>query len=455
MDFEQVSRSINPTKSVPMNQSVRFKRVFFKSSYLMLNEAKKGVVILLLFISCQSIAQEWRLQGSGTRMPLWSVFFTDTLRGWAVGKAGTILHTTNGGIQWINQQSPDTVNTLCSVYFLDSLTGWAVGGKGVIFTTDGGMNWISKNVGIDRCFWDITFVDRSIGWIVGSKCGSSGVILRTDDGGSTWRILVDTAENGGYRSVHFANHNEGWIVGFNGFDNRDPDIILHSTNGGVSWSDQVSPKVGGLSDVAFKDSSIGYAVGLTNVRYAVVKTTDGGATWILAGPKMQSMNRLWSIAVGDPQDILAVGEYLSRSRDGGVSWTLETLEQPKSIGGVFSIDRNNSWACGDSGSIWKYIPTVAEARGIDNPGEKELNIRIYSLDNGNTITIEYMLEKQSFLSAVLYDMIGRNLAIITNQMYSAGRYVVSFNTNAYMNGAYILRTQQNDTFYYQKILILH
>ncbi len=34
-------------------------------------------------------------------MILMSVYFTDNSNGWAVGDNGTILHTTNGGEDWL------------------------------------------------------------------------------------------------------------------------------------------------------------------------------------------------------------------------------------------------------------------------------------------------------------------------------------------------------------------
>ena len=56
---------------------------------------------------------------------------------------------TNGGLNWENQIS-GTTNNLFSIYFTDSNNGWAVGGdwlaekRIIINTTDGGLNWITQ-----------------------------------------------------------------------------------------------------------------------------------------------------------------------------------------------------------------------------------------------------------------------------------------------------------------------
>ena len=42
----------------------------------------------------------WESVESPTDQFLTSVYFVDSLYGWAVGYSGTIIHTTNGGTDW-------------------------------------------------------------------------------------------------------------------------------------------------------------------------------------------------------------------------------------------------------------------------------------------------------------------------------------------------------------------
>jgi hypothetical protein len=66
------------------------------------------------------------------------VSFTDANTGTAVGDAGTIVRTTNGGTTWVAQTS-GTGSFLFGVSFTDANTGTVVGGPGIILrTTDGG-----------------------------------------------------------------------------------------------------------------------------------------------------------------------------------------------------------------------------------------------------------------------------------------------------------------------------
>jgi len=77
-------------------------------------------------------------------LTFYSVSFTDSNTGWAVGDNGVIVKSTDGGEHWILQSS-GVVSPLRSVYFIDSNTGWAVGDGGIILhTTNGGVSFVEE-----------------------------------------------------------------------------------------------------------------------------------------------------------------------------------------------------------------------------------------------------------------------------------------------------------------------
>lgn len=67
-----------------------------------------------------------------------SIHFVDTEQGWMVGESGIILHSTDGGVNWEQQESgipediPADDQFLNDVYFVDENNGWAVGDNGRI-----------------------------------------------------------------------------------------------------------------------------------------------------------------------------------------------------------------------------------------------------------------------------------------------------------------------------------
>jgi len=69
---------------------------------------------------------------------LFSVTFPAGTDGWACGRFGTVLHTSDGGKTWVRQDT-QTDYTLSSIHFTDNKNGWAVGDEGaIIHTEDGG-----------------------------------------------------------------------------------------------------------------------------------------------------------------------------------------------------------------------------------------------------------------------------------------------------------------------------
>lgn len=85
--------------------------------------------------------RNWVTQTSGVETDLLDITFPSPSIGWAVGQAGTILRTTNGGITWSKIPSP-TGDDLVRVTARDGLVARVVtrGGQ-VLATTDGGNSW--------------------------------------------------------------------------------------------------------------------------------------------------------------------------------------------------------------------------------------------------------------------------------------------------------------------------
>jgi hypothetical protein len=110
------------------------------------------------------------------------VCFTDANNGTVVGSRGTILRTSDGGTNWI-QQSSGTGSNLKSVSFTNADYGIAVGDSGTILrTTNGGTNWTQQSIGTTNFLFSVSFTDVNNGTVVGEY----GTILRTTDGGTTF-----------------------------------------------------------------------------------------------------------------------------------------------------------------------------------------------------------------------------------------------------------------------------
>ena len=128
----------------------------------------------LLFVSVllsDGAFPQWIMQNPlPTSNNLYSVCFPAESTGYAAGYLGTIVKTIDKGETWTKLHG-DTTRFFWSVYFNDSLTGYAVGYdyeniNGVISKTkDGGMTWSTLTPGTPGALLSVCFPDTNTGYM--------------------------------------------------------------------------------------------------------------------------------------------------------------------------------------------------------------------------------------------------------------------------------------------------
>ena len=171
---------------------------------------------------------------------LYSVVFPDPRNGWASGgnwwglpgSAGLILHSVDGGEHWEVQLKSSwwrilPIASLSSIAVRGNRQGWAVGGRGTIFhTSDGGRTWVDQPSGTTEGLNAVQCISPHQGWAAGDR----GVILKTINGGQDW-ITQSSGTREDLRDPSFVDENHGWVSGSYG-------LILHTTDGGITWKKQ-------------------------------------------------------------------------------------------------------------------------------------------------------------------------------------------------------------------------
>ena len=256
-----------------------------------------------------------------------------------------------------SEQSPPTSSDLISVDFVDAQHGWAVGTAGaVIATTDGGHTWTRQQSGVRGNLWAVDFVDRQHGWIAGAS-EWNGIVLRTSDGGTTWTTVLQGNPSGNpipsLRDVQFLDEMHGWAVG-------DAGHVMATDDGGTTWRRLTLPSQASVKGVAFVDELHGW---VSVYRYgddaAVYGTQDGGATWTaqLSTLHFDAMNTL---AFADQRHgWMLTGARLWRTDDGGFTWTA-SKPQAHPYASLFFLDARQGWilsgagvfATSDGGRTW-------------------------------------------------------------------------------------------------------
>lgn len=171
--------------------------------------------------------------------------------------------TTNGGITWFDTYPAQTMN---KVFFLNENTGWECNAAGsVIKTTNCGVNWTYYNAGSNTGLTSIFFANENTGWAV----GSSSRVYKSTNGGVNWSMIYNQGLCG-LNTLYFINDQTGWIAGCEG-------AIHKTTNGGTSWVQQSIATTTNLYDIQFINENTGWAVGAGG---RILKTTTGGITGI-------------------------------------------------------------------------------------------------------------------------------------------------------------------------------
>ncbi len=223
----------------------------------------------------------WEVIESGTENDLKCICFSGNQKGWIAGSGGALGITTDSGKNWEWQRpGGNSEGSFLDLYFTDEFNGWLVNNYGrILHTEDGGTTWVLQDSGTSSAITSVLFLDEEKGWAIVNK----RIVLSTEDGGDNWDALeVNLSLPGGtmFTDVYFVDRVEGWITTTTGAcsDSRVTySPLLHTTDGGDSWSVQASPQDKWLKSIRMVGRDQGWLLGMSGLYY----TEDGGNSWVL------------------------------------------------------------------------------------------------------------------------------------------------------------------------------
>jgi photosystem II stability/assembly factor-like uncharacterized protein len=137
----------------------------------------------------------WQLQRKDTVYDFFGIKFKDSLNGVVVGgndrnNASVVMKSINGGQAWQTVTIPTTAKYLRALEWVGNHL-WAVGRNGsIIHSSNNGSNWSAQNCPFDTTLFDVDFCDTLHGLIAGNGC-----VLYTNDGGNNWQTAnIDNIE---------------------------------------------------------------------------------------------------------------------------------------------------------------------------------------------------------------------------------------------------------------------
>ena len=347
----------------------------------------------------------WTAQNSNTSYDVQTLLFIDDNTGFAIASISTyysaILKTTNGGANWNIKFSKNRCLVSKGLFFLNANTGyagsWGFSDTVMFRTTDAGENWSAVRInylsGVDR----IQFINTMTGWAVGGMNNTSNV-LKTTDGGYNWyRVYTLSGNQFNFLfAVQFVNQNTGWAVGL-----KPQSVIIKTTDGGNTWSNQYHNHTTNweLYDINMINENTGWIVGDGGV---IVKTTNGGINW-RAQVNPYSGNPIFAVRFSGPDTGYAV---CSSGR------VLKTV--------------NGGGPVGIPGTLTEMVPTFMLYQNFPNPFNPVTKIR-------------YAMPRSTYVKLTVIDALGREVETLTDKTLNPGTYETPFDASHYPSGIYYYR----------------
>lgn len=221
--------------------------------------------------------------------------------------------------QWSLQTSGVTVR-LRGVSAVSERVAWASGADSTVLrTTDGGATWKKLSVTTDAVdFRDIDAIDDRIAYVLSIGNGPASRIYKTTDGGATWTLQFKNDDpKAFYDAMSFWDSSHGIVIG----DSIDGKFCIMTTaNGGRTWvrvpASALPPALenegafaaSGTNIALFGKSHAWIGTG-AGAKARVLRTADRGRTWRSAETPLVAgaSAGIFSIAFRDAKHGVVVG----------------------------------------------------------------------------------------------------------------------------------------------------
>ncbi len=295
-------------------------------------------------------------------------YFKDSLNGIGIGNNGFsreyVVKTSDGGETW-TAASPDYAFGLIAISGINDAV-YALGiNSHVIKSTDFGGTWQLIPQKVTSSIYGIQFIGGK--GIAVSRNGD--VYLNKNGVGKEWEIISSASANECY-AMQFLTPDVGFIL-------KENSHIVKTTDGGYTWKTVLPAaeyssrnRAGGIT---FGDLNNGYAWFSINDygEYYIFKTTDQGETWkqvnYTAGPGYISGDVISFDA--NTAVLLGPDTWSLRTTDGGATWNSASINnlpagfETKDFEDVCKLDNNSAIAIGekficttsDKGATWNYL----------------------------------------------------------------------------------------------------
>ncbi len=430
-------------------------------------------------------------------------------------------------------ENPFNNNYFTYVSVVDSSTVWVVGStfyaRNNILKRNASGIWdsVSTNGISDSLFINcIAAKDNLNAWVTDyTFTGTRGNahVYRTTNGGLSWFVQINTGgQFGGFNGIAFSKTNPAYGYAWSNppDSNGTPIKIYKTSNSGESWLDFsviVDPRFAGTQNSLCVTDADHVWMGLYNTTgmydyHKILYTTNGGANFLVSnlttlGYGLNAIefkqNNQFGIAAAEDQY-----DYLSKSYDGGLSWTFSFSQNLGNSKRIISIPNSNTWYAATSsnsagermykstndGLSWfsmsfpdslfihilhmdgvKYGDKVF-LYAIDRHGkvfrlvENVSVIGVHSVSTSlpesfalqqnypnpfNPITkVRFSIPNAGTVRISVYDALGKEISLLVNESLQAGIYETDFDAANIPSGVYFYRMEAGNFGETKKMVVL-
>lgn len=391
------------------------------------------ISLLLLFL--QTSYSQWSEQTSPVTSILYSVSAPDDNHVWTCGASGKVLRTTNGGATWTSVTSPNATLALYNIWAIDSNTAVVTGSGSSTFvykTTNGGSTWtqvFTQTGGFIDAITQRVTPDKLL--MVGDPVGGRWSIWISNDYGSTWDTLSSVAQAGsetGFNNCLFIHPQLGmW------FGTSNTRVYKRFS---MTYTSQPTPGLVNSDAVWFNDGVNGMVAGTI-----LLKTTDGGGTWLpLVAPGTGNILGITG-AASDWWYVRGSSAYYTSNN--GTTWATD-YTAPAGTYNHITLTRSGGssmWAVRSNGGISRSLgPIGIQPISHEVPRNFSLSQNYPNPFNPSTV-IRFQVAGSKFVRLNVYDILGRNIASLVNEQLQPGTYEVNFNGENLPSGVYFYRIE--------------
>jgi photosystem II stability/assembly factor-like uncharacterized protein len=348
---------------------------------------------------------------------------------------GLILRSIDTGNNW-SIVHYDTTFRPNVVHFINELTGFAFGGYYSMYckvykTTNTGTNWfkIADTVSLGTtAILTVQFADNNI----------LGNFIRSTNSGMSWELLsvlpMNNYDGALVRSVSFLNSSIGWAVG-------DTNLVYKTTNGGFNWTgfntgtDNMS-----LHSIKMLNSSVGFTCGSNGNLF---RTTDNGLFWSKINPGITSTLKSLYFSSLNTGYVCGYNGVILKTVNNGLNWSSNISGVSTNLQHTYFLNDNTGFVIGDSGVILKT--NTGGTIGIEPISNKIPES--YSLGQNypnpfNPVTkIKFDISAsthsgEQIAKLLIYNSLGQLKTVLVNENLKPGEYEVSFDASDYPSGIY-------------------